>query len=45
MTTKVIEWNDLAALEEALAPGDVACVLAEPALTNIGTEGLGRNPS
>jgi glutamate-1-semialdehyde 2,1-aminomutase len=36
MTTKVIEWNDLDALEEALAPGDVACVLAEPALTNIG---------
>jgi len=32
----VIEWNDLAALEAALAPGDVACVLAEPALTNIG---------
>ncbi len=36
VTTKVIEWNDLAALAEALAPGDVACVLAEPALTNIG---------
>ena len=36
VTTRVIEWNDLAALEEALAPGDVACVLAEPALTNIG---------
>ena len=36
LTTKVIEWNDLAALEAALAPGDVAAVLAEPALTNIG---------
>ena len=36
VTTKVIEWNDLDALERALAPGDVACVLAEPALTNIG---------
>ena len=24
------------ALEAALAPGDVACVLAEPAMTNIG---------
>lgn len=35
-TTKVVEWNDVAALERALAPGDVACVLAEPALTNIG---------
>jgi glutamate-1-semialdehyde 2,1-aminomutase len=35
-TTKVIEFNDVAALEAALAPGDVACVLAEPAMTNIG---------
>jgi glutamate-1-semialdehyde 2,1-aminomutase len=35
-TTKVIEFNDLPALEAALAPGDVACVLAEPAMTNIG---------
>jgi glutamate-1-semialdehyde 2,1-aminomutase len=35
-TTKVVEWNDVEALEAALAPGDVACVLAEPALTNIG---------
>jgi glutamate-1-semialdehyde 2,1-aminomutase len=36
LTTKVVELNDLTALEVALAPGDVACVLAEPALTNIG---------
>ena len=36
VTSKVIEWNDLEALEAALVPGDVACVLAEPALTNIG---------
>ncbi len=35
-TTKVVEWNDVSALDAALAPGDVACVLAEPALTNIG---------
>ncbi|USG66640.1 aspartate aminotransferase family protein [Brevibacillus ruminantium] len=35
-TTKVIEFNDIEALEKALAPGDVACVLAEPAMTNIG---------
>ncbi|MFC4597332.1 aspartate aminotransferase family protein [Cohnella hongkongensis] len=35
-TTKVVEFNDIAALEEALAPGDVACVLAEPVMTNIG---------
>src|SRR5689334_9219896 len=36
LTTWVGEFNDLPALEEALAPGDVACVLAEPALTNVG---------
>ena len=36
ITTKIVEFNDLPALEAALAPGDVACVLAEPALTNIG---------
>jgi glutamate-1-semialdehyde 2,1-aminomutase len=34
--TVVVEFNDLAALEAALKQGDVACVLAEPALTNIG---------
>ena len=32
----MVEFNDVDALEEALAHGDVACVLAEPALTNIG---------
>src|SRR6266404_7035901 len=36
VTTKVIEFNDVAAVERALAPGDVACVLAEPAMTNVG---------
>ncbi len=36
LTTKVVQFNDLDALEQALEPGDVACVLAEPALTNIG---------
>ena len=35
-TTRVCEFNDLDALEAELAHGDVACVLAEPALTNIG---------
>ena len=35
-TTRVVEWNDVDALEAALAHEDVACVLAEPALTNIG---------
>src|SRR5579864_8968830 len=36
VTTKVVEFNDPSALEEALAARDVACVLAEPALTNVG---------
>jgi glutamate-1-semialdehyde 2,1-aminomutase len=36
LTTRVVEFNDVAALEGALAAGDVACVLAEPAMTNIG---------
>jgi glutamate-1-semialdehyde 2,1-aminomutase len=35
-TTIVVPFNDLEALEAALATGEVACVLAEPALTNIG---------
>jgi glutamate-1-semialdehyde 2,1-aminomutase len=35
-TTRVVEFNDAAALEEALSHEDVACVLAEPAMTNIG---------
>lgn len=35
-TTRVVEFNDLDALEKALARRDVACVLAEPAMTNVG---------
>src|SRR5262245_32938255 len=35
-TTCVVEFNDIPALERALATGEVACVLAEPAMTNIG---------
>jgi glutamate-1-semialdehyde 2,1-aminomutase len=35
-TTVVVEFNDIDGLDRALADGDVACVLAEPALTNIG---------
>ena len=35
-TTRVVEFNDLAALERELSFGDVAAVLTEPALTNIG---------
>ncbi|MGH2636568.1 MAG: aminotransferase class III-fold pyridoxal phosphate-dependent enzyme, partial [Actinomycetota bacterium] len=32
----LVEFNDVGALEGRLAVGDVACVLAEPALTNVG---------
>jgi glutamate-1-semialdehyde 2,1-aminomutase len=35
-TTRVVEINDLDGLESALAAGDVAACLFEPALTNIG---------
>jgi glutamate-1-semialdehyde 2,1-aminomutase len=35
-TTRVVEFNDLPALEAALQHGDVAAILTEPALTNIG---------
>lgn len=34
--TKVVEFNDVPALKTALADGDVACVLAEPVMTNTG---------
>jgi len=36
VTTSVVEFNDLAALEAVLKKEDIACVLAEPALTNVG---------
>jgi len=36
VTTAVVEFNDLSALEGALKNEDIACVLAEPALTNVG---------
>jgi glutamate-1-semialdehyde 2,1-aminomutase len=35
-TSRVVEFNDIGALERELAAGDVAAVLMEPALTNIG---------
>jgi glutamate-1-semialdehyde 2,1-aminomutase len=35
-TTTVIEFNDVATLERELKRGDIACVLAEPVMTNIG---------
>jgi glutamate-1-semialdehyde 2,1-aminomutase len=36
VTTRVVEFNDLPAMEAALAHGDVAAILMEPAMTNIG---------
>lgn len=35
-TTRVVPFNDVDALDRELAHGDVACLLMEPALTNIG---------
>jgi glutamate-1-semialdehyde 2,1-aminomutase len=34
--SRVVEFNDIRAVEAALAPGDVACVLTEPVMTNFG---------
>ena len=36
LTSRVAEFNDLVGLERQLAHGDVAAVLMEPAMTNIG---------
>jgi len=36
LTTLVVPFNDVEALTAAFATGDVACVLIEPAMTNIG---------
>ncbi|HVB41270.1 MAG TPA: transaminase [Streptosporangiaceae bacterium] len=36
VTTRVVEFNDAAGLERELAHGDVAAVLMEPAMTNMG---------
>lgn len=38
-TTTVIEFNDEAALAAALRVGNIACVLAEPVMTNVGMVG------
>jgi glutamate-1-semialdehyde 2,1-aminomutase len=35
-TTRVAEFNDIDSVERVLEHGDVACLLMEPALTNIG---------
>jgi len=36
VTTRVIEFNDTDVLDAALRAEDIACVLAEPAMTNVG---------
>jgi glutamate-1-semialdehyde 2,1-aminomutase len=36
LTASVVEFNDVGALERELAAGDIAAVLMEPAMTNIG---------
>jgi glutamate-1-semialdehyde 2,1-aminomutase len=35
-TTRVVEFNDLEGMEKALQNGDVAAILMEPAMTNVG---------
>lgn len=34
--TRIVEFNDVDALEKALAPQDVAMMITEPAMTNVG---------
>ena len=36
VTTRVVEFNDFAAMELALKAGDAAAILMEPAMTNVG---------
>ena len=36
LTTRVVEFNDIEGMENALAHGDVAAILMEPAMTNVG---------
>jgi len=36
VTTRVVEFNDLDGMERALKQGDVAAILMEPAMTNVG---------
>jgi glutamate-1-semialdehyde 2,1-aminomutase len=35
-TTRVVEFNDIKGMQKALAKGDVAAILMEPAMTNVG---------
>ncbi len=34
--TRIVEFNDIEAVEKALSPRDVACVITEPVMTNVG---------
>ena len=36
VTSRVVEFNDIVGMERALAHGDVAAILMEPAMTNVG---------
>jgi glutamate-1-semialdehyde 2,1-aminomutase len=36
VTTTAVEFNDLGAMERALKTGDIAAILLEPAMTNVG---------
>ena len=35
-TTRVVEFNDIKGMQKALSQGDVAAILMEPAMTNVG---------
>jgi glutamate-1-semialdehyde 2,1-aminomutase len=35
-TTRMVEFNDVGALEKVLATGEIACMITEPAMTNVG---------
>ena len=34
--TKMVEFNDISAVDQAMASSEIACVITEPALTNLG---------
>ena len=42
--TVVVEFNDVDAVERALAAGDIACVITEPVLTRSDCNGMGVAP-
>lgn len=36
LTTRVVQFNDIDAVQAALSPRDIACVICEPAMTDVG---------